>query len=324
MSLYSEAPTMVECATPAPNATLPSIHLRIDREFKSDSCISGYLFVEKRIIAYTLERPDVANLDEVSAIPAGIYTAHLRFGLNGKGRIQLEGVPNRTDVQIHIGTRVSNSAGCILVGMRMGRNACSLEDSSGAFGNIEKAICGALGVKKLTEGADLRIEIDDPPLPGHLGMVSLPFEEKSFQEALSDFNEPSIGVEEEYRRGNAAMILGMLRPTEVTAELLMNRLKTEHQPIVRGKIVESLGVMGTADPNTLPLLIQLAATGNTPDRVFALRGLGTMGPLAQNAQWAIRDNLNDPDQFIRQYAHWALESTQAASGDQTDNGVRSK
>lgn len=49
-------------------------------------------------------------------IPAGTYQAHTRTDGHLGWRIELEGVPGRTNIQIHRGNYPSDTTGCILVG----------------------------------------------------------------------------------------------------------------------------------------------------------------------------------------------------------------
>ena len=62
----------------------------------------------------TLERPWLDNQVSVSCIPAGIY----KFRRDTHGRFQwfrILDVPNRTDIELHEGTKPSHSEGCILM-----------------------------------------------------------------------------------------------------------------------------------------------------------------------------------------------------------------
>jgi hypothetical protein len=306
--------------TPAVSPPHLRIHLRISREYKSDSCISGYLAVENKVIAYTLERPDVANLNGFSAVPSGDYPAYLRYDKNDNWRIQLKNVPRRTDVQIHIGNQVTDSGGCILVGLQLGADLCSLEDSSGAYSELKNAFYGACGVTEIPKGLDIRVEIDDPPPPGQAdsarsqeGPDPSPGTRHALQEALDDFTDPGTGIGLEFLRGNAALVLGNLSPTPGIARLLLNQLEKESQPLVKGEMIEALGEMGTADPAILPLLTQLADQGKDYEKSFALKGLGAMGSAAQPALKVIRKNLRNQDYFIRQNAKWALSRVRVNS-----------
>jgi hypothetical protein len=318
--LFSKDP--VPSVTPVVSPTPPRINLCIYREYKSDSCISGYLAVENKVIAYTLERPDVANLNGFSAVKAGVYPAHLRYDKTDQWRIQLENVPNRTAVQIHIGNQVTDSGGCILVGLQLDADLCALSDSSGAYARLKKAFSAVLGETDLPKEVDIQVEIDDPPALGLAGTAAQkpdpdPSKDKAVQEAIQDFNGHGNGIDEEFRKGNAALVMGKLSPTPETAGLLLNQIGKEVHSILRGKMIEALGEMGTADPAILPLLIQLAGKGKDDEKSFALKGLGAMGPDAQPAIGVIKKNLRNQDYFIRQNAKWALARVKGTAGNQT-------
>jgi Family of unknown function (DUF5675) len=70
--------------------------LTIHREHSDSNCTSGYLAVNGAIQAYTLERPSQGNA-------SGTYKGILRYDHKDQWRIELQGVPGRTNVQIHTG-----------------------------------------------------------------------------------------------------------------------------------------------------------------------------------------------------------------------------
>lgn len=55
-------------------------------------------------------------------IPAGTYRAHTRTDGHLGWRIELEGVPGRTNIQIHRGNYPGDTTGCILVGTSQDTN----------------------------------------------------------------------------------------------------------------------------------------------------------------------------------------------------------
>ena len=114
----------------------------IDRQY-SDRCTSGYLLVDGKHVAYTLERPWVDNLRNISSIPAGTYKAKLRYDKKDKWRIELTNVPNRSNVQVHIGNEVDQSKGCVLVGEKLDASLCKLERSANAYAKLRRAFYGS-------------------------------------------------------------------------------------------------------------------------------------------------------------------------------------
>lgn len=74
---------------------------------------------EQRLVCRTLELPWKDNVHDESCCPPGIYAAHRRLGTenrHGYDVFELEGVPGRSNIQIHIGNFAHDSLGCILVG----------------------------------------------------------------------------------------------------------------------------------------------------------------------------------------------------------------
>jgi hypothetical protein len=116
--------------------------LTVFRQYSSSTCTSGYLAVNGTIKCYTLERPWKDNMQNVSSIPAGTYAANLRYDHSDHWRVELVGVPGRTNVQIHIGNQPDQTLGCILVGQKLDLDLCSLEDSAKALRDIKNAFYG--------------------------------------------------------------------------------------------------------------------------------------------------------------------------------------
>lgn len=66
---------------------------------------------------WTLERPWFDNVRNVSCIPEGVY--EVRPDAEGRftGNPEVQDVPGRSEIIIHQGNKVTDSAGCILVGL---------------------------------------------------------------------------------------------------------------------------------------------------------------------------------------------------------------
>jgi hypothetical protein len=114
----------------------------IHRMAASAACLQGYLSVNGRVICYTLERPEAGNASNISAIPAGVYPALLRYDHADRWRIELRDVPGRTNVQIHIGNFPADTQGCILVGLEVDADHCALRASAGAYRKLKAAFYG--------------------------------------------------------------------------------------------------------------------------------------------------------------------------------------
>jgi hypothetical protein len=118
--------------------------LTLHRQYADANCTSGYLVVNGKIQAYTLERPWQGNAPLISSIPAGKYPAILRYDHTDQWRIELQGVPGRTNVQIHTGNTPDNSEGCILVGKQLGPDLCTIAGgtSKPAYQDLKNAFYG--------------------------------------------------------------------------------------------------------------------------------------------------------------------------------------
>jgi hypothetical protein len=117
--------------------------LTVARKHRDSKCTSGYLAVNGAIIAYTLELPWKGNAPLISSIPDGSYSAILRYDHPDKWRIELSRVPGRGNVQIHTGNVPDDSEGCILVGLNLGADLCSVLESKKAYDALRTAFYGS-------------------------------------------------------------------------------------------------------------------------------------------------------------------------------------
>lgn len=119
--------------------------LEIQREYAGDDCTSGYLLVDGKVQAYALELPWRGNRPLISAIPAGTYPGTLRYDHSDQWRIELQGVPGRTSVQIHTGNSPDDSEGCILIGKDLGPGLCRIKagTSRPAYADLKRAFYGS-------------------------------------------------------------------------------------------------------------------------------------------------------------------------------------
>lgn len=117
--------------------------LTITRKYKGDACTSGYLAVDGKIVAYTLEKPWKGNAPLLSAIPDGQYGGTLRYDHPDKWRIELTNVPGRGQIQIHTGNIPDDTEGCILLGFSLGSDLCSVQQSQKAYVALKEAFYGS-------------------------------------------------------------------------------------------------------------------------------------------------------------------------------------
>ena len=101
--------------------------LTIARKYSDANCTSGYLAVNSTIQAYTLERPWAGNAPLLSSIPVGTYNGILRYDHRDQWRIELQGVPGRTNVQMHTGNTPDDTEGCIIIGKELDASLCAIK-----------------------------------------------------------------------------------------------------------------------------------------------------------------------------------------------------
>lgn len=76
---------------------------------------------EHKLLAYTLELPWLDNQRDVSCIPLGTYAATRRWSPKHRCDVfELQGVPGRSNIELHVGNTVSDTEGCILLGSGFG------------------------------------------------------------------------------------------------------------------------------------------------------------------------------------------------------------
>lgn len=121
---------------------LEDFTITIIRTSYNANSVTGELFANGNFICHTLELPWQNNQSYISSIPSGKYKAILRYDKNDKWRIQLENVPKRSGVQIHIGNYPSQIEGCVLVGDEVFNADNKIEKSSNAYLRLKSAFYG--------------------------------------------------------------------------------------------------------------------------------------------------------------------------------------
>lgn len=87
-------------------------------------------------ICLTLEEPWRENQRSVSCIPAGTYKMFKRLSPSrGVFVWELKDVPGRSNIQIHVGNKLEDTEGCILVGLQHSNEDAApfVADSKRAF-----------------------------------------------------------------------------------------------------------------------------------------------------------------------------------------------
>jgi hypothetical protein len=91
------------------------------RTYGSETATMGHFyFLDKRIMSI-LEPPWKYNEPNVSCIPSGIYVCHLQEHVQENGNrypaYQIMEVPDRTNIEIHIGNKIADTLGCLIEGL---------------------------------------------------------------------------------------------------------------------------------------------------------------------------------------------------------------
>lgn len=102
-----------------------------------NDCLPGSLYLVSDFVvsdrgtkvADTLELPYRSNVTTISAIPTGTFSGRVRDDGNLGWRIEFDGVPGRSNIQIHPGNRTSQIEGCLLVGDATDDAACTVTSS---------------------------------------------------------------------------------------------------------------------------------------------------------------------------------------------------
>ncbi len=96
------------------------IDASLDRLETSMDGTIGVLRIDGRVHGFTLEPPDRGNAPDISCIPPGRYSCR-RVISPAKGEVfEVEHVPGRTHILIHVGNTSTDTLGCILLGARVG------------------------------------------------------------------------------------------------------------------------------------------------------------------------------------------------------------
>ncbi|NVJ27335.1 hypothetical protein HUW62_39580 [Myxococcus sp. AM011] len=116
--------------------------IEIRRSMTTSACRTGYLLVDGMAIGYTLEpgalAPDATSL---TSIPNGDYDAFIRVDKK-KWRLELKDVPRYKNAQIHIGNDPKDTAGCVLVGLKVSVDQCRVTDSAPALKKLQEMVFG--------------------------------------------------------------------------------------------------------------------------------------------------------------------------------------
>lgn len=97
-------------------------HFVLRRIDHTDLATFGHLEdAEHRVLCCTLEEPWKDNARSISCIPPGEYAAHRKLSpKRGIELFELDEVPGRSNIEIHVGNTTADTEGCILLGTKFG------------------------------------------------------------------------------------------------------------------------------------------------------------------------------------------------------------
>lgn len=156
----SDAPATAAGSGIKPKKTISVLR----KDFRKDRTL-GYVAVDGKIIACSLELPWVDNEQYFSAIPAGTYNAYVRENAAGKLKIQLTGVNGRDTVQIHIANSPTELLGCIAVGQKVGSDG-NLIGSGPAFTKLASGL-------KANDPVVVKVQGAFPSVPGKTELLTV-------------------------------------------------------------------------------------------------------------------------------------------------------
>ena len=94
---------------------------------------------------FTVERPWAYNHRNVSCIPEGVYPVRMDYyHRGGYPAYELDNVPGRSEIKIHIGNTLDDVSGCVAIGMDMGwvNGKWAIKHSKVAFHDFMAAMDG--------------------------------------------------------------------------------------------------------------------------------------------------------------------------------------
>lgn len=150
------------------------LDLKIVRTFDDSRCVTGELICDGRFVCHTLERPFTIDQDGVKCIPDGNYRVFLHYktpdaqhaasGIYWRMELNWNDTKPRTAIQIHIGNKVDDSVGCILLGTNVVNKTANVENSARAISALEKVFYGTSS-PNMTPDKHVSLSISSLPKP---------------------------------------------------------------------------------------------------------------------------------------------------------------
>ena len=94
--------------------------LELIRLEETEAGTIGVLKIDKLVFCYTLEPKDMENQANISSIPAQQYLCKRVESPSHGDVFEVTGVPGRAHILFHSGNTIRDTAGCILLGDKIG------------------------------------------------------------------------------------------------------------------------------------------------------------------------------------------------------------
>lgn len=162
----------------------------IIRQYGEKSTLSAFVLLNEGKVIFTcntLELTYKGNQREISCIPEGTYNVKPRVSKKYGSHFILENVPNRTAILIHVGNKVEDTEGCILVGVKSAENFIS--ESKDTLAMLRKF--APKGFKLTILNGDQSRGIESLPIPEIVQVFS--FLSPIIGSAINDFYKRKSG-----------------------------------------------------------------------------------------------------------------------------------
>jgi len=115
---------------------------------------------ERKQVCLTLELGWKDNAPDVSCIPPGVYHCAMRDSAKHHGQVYgVEGVPGRSDIEIHPANLASQLLGCIALGQTVGQVTLDSGETGWGVLNSKAAVAAFVA---LTQGQPFQLTIVAP------------------------------------------------------------------------------------------------------------------------------------------------------------------
>lgn len=113
------------------------MNIILQRLISSDAGTFGVVLKDNKPVFTTLELPWKNNQRDISCIPTGTYKCKKVFSNRFQKKLfEIQNVPDRDNVELHIGNSINDTHGCVLLGMSYSLSDNAIVNSKLAFDNF--------------------------------------------------------------------------------------------------------------------------------------------------------------------------------------------